>query len=87
MSLSPAGEKNLPPAPRHLLVTYLLFSSNMPANKSVKTAFSLIENDNSKILGLTVGKHNVKPGQFIPKAGKSFFLTWIRLKDTGVADH
>ncbi|KAK9240888.1 phosphatidylethanolamine-binding protein [Lipomyces kononenkoae] len=41
----------------------------MPVNASVNTALSLIENDNSKILGLTVGKHNnVVPGQYIPRA-------------------
>jgi phosphatidylethanolamine-binding protein len=42
----------------------------MPNNKSVNTALSLIESDKSKILGLTIGKHNVVPGQFIPRAGK-----------------
>ncbi|KAK9321082.1 phosphatidylethanolamine-binding protein [Lipomyces orientalis] len=40
----------------------------MPANESVNTALSLIENDKSKILGLTVGKYNVVPGQFIPRS-------------------
>ncbi|XDG09010.1 hypothetical protein ABKA04_008625 [Annulohypoxylon sp. FPYF3050] len=40
----------------------------MPPQNSVKEALSLIENDKSKILGLTVGKHaNVQPGQHIPK--------------------
>lgn len=46
----------------------------MPVNKSVNTALSLIENDNSKILGLKVGKHHVEPGQYIPKAGMYCFI-------------
>ncbi|KAI1084268.1 putative protease inhibitor [Whalleya microplaca] len=41
----------------------------MPANNSVKAALSLIENDKSKILSLTVGKHaNIETGQYIPRA-------------------
>ncbi|KAK9352955.1 phosphatidylethanolamine-binding protein [Lipomyces doorenjongii] len=40
----------------------------MPANKSVGTALSLIEQDASKILTITVGKHNIVPGHEIPKA-------------------
>ncbi|KAH9907843.1 putative protease inhibitor [Xylariomycetidae sp. FL2044] len=41
----------------------------MPVNQSVKTALELIENDKSKLLGLTVGKHsNIQTGQLIPKA-------------------
>ncbi|KAI1470556.1 putative protease inhibitor [Daldinia caldariorum] len=41
----------------------------MPTNNSVKAALSLIENDKSKILGLSVGKHvNIEPGLHIPKA-------------------
>ena len=43
----------------------------MPSSKSVEIALELISNDKSKILGLTVGKHNVTPGQQVPKAGKS----------------
>ncbi|KAI1410304.1 putative protease inhibitor [Hypoxylon sp. FL1857] len=41
----------------------------MPSNNSVKTAMSLIENDKSKVLGLSIGKHtNIQPGDHIPKA-------------------
>lgn len=40
----------------------------MPANKSVGTALSLIQSDQSKILSLTVGTHKVTPGQEIPRA-------------------
>ncbi|KAI1373966.1 putative protease inhibitor [Hypoxylon crocopeplum] len=41
----------------------------MPGTSNIKAALSLIENDKSKVLGLTVGKHsNVQPGQYIPKA-------------------
>lgn len=43
--------------------------STMPENRSVKAALALIE-DPTKILGMTVGPHaDVKPGQYIPKAG------------------
>jgi hypothetical protein len=49
---------------------YLFLEFNMPDNKTVNTAMSLIETDKSKILGLTIGEHNVVPGQFIQKAGK-----------------
>jgi hypothetical protein len=42
----------------------------MPANEIVKQSLALIESDPSKILGLVVGKHNAKPGEYIPKAGK-----------------
>ncbi|KJZ77692.1 hypothetical protein HIM_02869 [Hirsutella minnesotensis 3608] len=40
----------------------------MPSNKSVQTGLALIEGDKSKVLGLTVGKHTVEPGQYIPRA-------------------
>ncbi|KAE8391454.1 phosphatidylethanolamine-binding protein [Aspergillus alliaceus] len=41
----------------------------MPENRTVKTALSHIDQDPSKVLGLTVGPHtNIKPGQYIPKA-------------------
>jgi hypothetical protein len=43
----------------------------MPAIKSVDIALTMIKNDNSKILDLTVGTHKVTPGQQIPKAGRS----------------
>lgn len=43
----------------------------MPSNKSVETALSLIENDKTKVLGLTVGNHReIQPGQYIPRAGQ-----------------
>lgn len=43
----------------------------MPSAINVKAAFSLIENDKSKVLSLTVGTHqNVQPGDYIPRAGK-----------------
>ncbi|KAI1455967.1 putative protease inhibitor [Annulohypoxylon moriforme] len=41
----------------------------MPPNASVKAGLSLIENDKSKILGLTIGKFaDIQPGQYIDKA-------------------
>ncbi|KAE8159876.1 phosphatidylethanolamine-binding protein [Aspergillus tamarii] len=41
----------------------------MPKNRSVKAALALIDQDPTKILGLTVGSHaNVKPGQYIRRA-------------------
>lgn len=44
----------------------------MPSNTTVQPALELIKRDPSKILGLTVGKHNVtEPGQYIPRAGES----------------
>jgi hypothetical protein len=46
----------------------------MPSSKSAEKALELISNDKSKVLGLTFGKHNVTPGQHVPKAGKS--LPW-----------
>ncbi|CAG7940873.1 unnamed protein product [Penicillium salamii] len=40
----------------------------MPSNQSVRSVLSLIGNDPSKELGLTVGDHeNVRPGQYIPR--------------------
>lgn len=43
----------------------------MPSNTHVNAGLSLIENDKTKILGLTVGNHqNVQPGQYIPRAGE-----------------
>jgi len=41
----------------------------MLENKSVDTALSLIQNDPSKVLGLTVGNNKITVGQYIPKAG------------------
>lgn len=48
----------------------------MPANTQVKPALELIEQDSSKVLGLTVGgKHSITtPGQYVPRVGE--FGTW-----------
>ncbi|KAJ5182694.1 protease inhibitor (Tfs1) [Penicillium capsulatum] len=41
----------------------------MPSNQNVQAALALIDSDNTKILGLHVGKHqNVQPGQYVPRA-------------------
>ncbi|KAJ5287221.1 Phosphatidylethanolamine-binding protein PEBP [Penicillium angulare] len=41
----------------------------MPSEKSIKAGLSLIKNDKSKILNLTVGNHeNIEPGLYIPRA-------------------
>lgn len=43
----------------------------MSSNKSIQTGLELIKKDSSKILGLTVGKHNItEPGQYVPRAGE-----------------
>lgn len=43
----------------------------MPLSNSVKAGLELIQKDSSKILGLTVGKHDItEPGQYVPRAGK-----------------
>lgn len=43
----------------------------MPANTKVQPALELIKKDPSKVLGLTVGKHNItEPGQYVPRAGE-----------------
>lgn len=45
----------------------------MPSNESVKRNLKLIQDDPSKVLGLTVGKkHMPKPGDYIPRAGESY---------------
>lgn len=41
----------------------------MPNIKDIEAALTLSE-DKSKLLGLTLGKQQVTPGQFIPKEGK-----------------
>ncbi|KAJ5495039.1 Phosphatidylethanolamine-binding protein PEBP [Penicillium diatomitis] len=42
----------------------------MPSEAHIQTALTLIENDESKVLGLNVGQHkDVRPGQYIPRAG------------------
>ncbi|GJN82013.1 protease inhibitor (Tfs1) [Purpureocillium lilacinum] len=38
----------------------------MPSNESVKSGLAVAE-DKSKLLGLTVGKHTVEPGLYIPR--------------------
>ncbi|OOQ91242.1 putative protease inhibitor (Tfs1) [Penicillium brasilianum] len=41
----------------------------MPSDAHVKAALALIEGDESKVLGLTVGNHkNIQPGQYVPRA-------------------
>ncbi|KAI1100466.1 putative protease inhibitor [Jackrogersella minutella] len=41
----------------------------MPGTAGIKTALSLIENDKSKVLGLTLNKQiTVQPGQYVAKA-------------------
>ena len=47
----------------------------MPSNKSATAALSAIETDKSKILGVKVGKHNVEPGLFIPRAGRFYSIS------------
>lgn len=42
----------------------------MPSNEGVKGALAMMEKDKSKILGLTIGKHVVEPGLYVPKAGE-----------------
>ncbi|KAJ6442174.1 protease inhibitor (Tfs1) [Purpureocillium lavendulum] len=39
----------------------------MPSNESVKAGLAVAE-DKAKLLGLTVGKHTVEPGLYIPRA-------------------
>jgi hypothetical protein len=54
-------------------VKFLFFNTQleMAPCESAERALSLIETDKSKVLGLLIGKHNVKPGQQVPKAGMS----------------
>ncbi|ROV95193.1 hypothetical protein VMCG_08602 [Cytospora schulzeri] len=41
----------------------------MPSNKSIQAGLDLIKKDPSKVLGLTVGKHNItEPGQYVPRS-------------------
>ncbi|KAF7716498.1 Protease inhibitor Tfs1 [Penicillium ucsense] len=41
----------------------------MHSEAHIQTALTLIENDESKVLGLNVGQHkDVRPGQYIPRA-------------------
>ncbi|KAF2234990.1 PEBP-like protein [Viridothelium virens] len=40
----------------------------MPSNTSVKQGLKLIEDDKSKVLGLTVGNRSISTGEFVPKA-------------------
>jgi hypothetical protein len=41
----------------------------MPSSESMERALALIDNDKSKVLGVAVGKHDIEPGQYVPKAG------------------
>jgi hypothetical protein len=45
----------------------------MPTDNHVKKAFSLIENDKSKVLGLTAGDQAIQPGQYLARSGPYFF--------------
>ncbi|KAJ5743017.1 hypothetical protein N7533_010119 [Penicillium manginii] len=40
----------------------------MPTNDHVKKAFSLIENDKSKVLGLKAGDQAIQPGQYLARS-------------------
>ncbi|OJJ80540.1 YbhB/YbcL family Raf kinase inhibitor-like protein [Aspergillus glaucus CBS 516.65] len=40
----------------------------MSSITTIEQALSLIENDSSKVLGLKIGSHTIKPGQYIPRA-------------------
>ncbi|OQE14878.1 hypothetical protein PENSTE_c032G03549 [Penicillium steckii] len=40
---------------------------NMPTDNHVKKAFSLIENDTSKVLGLKIGDQSIQPGQYVTR--------------------
>ena len=54
-----------------------------PMLAEVKKALKLIDDDKSKILGMTVGGHEITtPGQFVPKAGTYIFI--FRLHQDGV---
>jgi hypothetical protein len=44
----------------------------MPTNDHVKKAFSLIENDKSKVLGLKAGDQAIQPGQYLARSGPYF---------------
>ena len=49
---------------------------NMPGTECVQEAFSLIEKDESKVLGIKVGDKQVTtPGQYIPKAGMLYIYS------------
>jgi len=42
----------------------------MPDHPIIKSVLSLIENDDSKVLQLTLGARKVKPGEKVPKGGE-----------------
>lgn len=46
----------------------------MPTDNHVKKAFSLIENDKSKVLGLTAGDQAIQPGQYLARSCPYFSL-------------
>lgn len=53
----------------------------MPTNNHVEKAFSLIENDSSKVFGLKIGDQTIQPGQYVARQGmyvsSSRQETWI----------
>jgi len=48
----------------------------MPTNNHVEKAFSLIENDNSKVLGIKIGDQTIQPGQYV--ARQSTYLPHVK---------
>lgn len=54
----------------------------MPSNdKSVEAGLELLKQDASKMLGLTVGKHNItEPGQYVPRAGNKHLISALGLR-------
>jgi hypothetical protein len=48
-----------------------LSDSKMSKTSSVDTAFALIKDDPSKVLGVRFGTHDVTTGGFLGRAGKS----------------
>jgi phosphatidylethanolamine-binding protein len=70
------------PKPFLFLVSrYLPYTLNkMRTSKSIEAALALIEKDESKILGLSIGTHkNLQPGALVPKAGQQPLTLSIRL--------
>lgn len=61
--------------------TLIIHTPIMPSNdKSVETALKLLKQDRSKMLGLTVGKHNItEPGQYVPRAGNIHLISALYL--------
>jgi phosphatidylethanolamine-binding protein len=65
----------------------ILPSTKMPSSQSADAALLLCTKDSSKVLGLTVGSHNVSPGAFIPKAGQSHILQPSIFNHWQIIDH